>query len=71
MVFVNYGGGNYWYFRHSAWNGLTVADLVFPWLVCSVWIGHYCCSAASQVKKVVELLKRMSDERQSWPTFVT
>jgi len=33
MVFVNYGGGHYWYFRHSAWNGLTVADLVFPWLV--------------------------------------
>ncbi|KAK2191985.1 hypothetical protein NP493_41g02064 [Ridgeia piscesae] len=31
MVFVNYGGGDYWYFKHSAWNGLTVADLVFPW----------------------------------------
>lgn len=33
MVFVNYGGGGYWYFRHSVWNGLTVADLVFPWFV--------------------------------------
>ncbi|CAO2611741.1 Heparan-alpha-glucosaminide N-acetyltransferase [Lemmus lemmus] len=36
MVFVNYGGGKYWYFKHSSWNGLTVADLVFPcfwWLV--------------------------------------
>ena len=33
MVFVNYGGGDYWYFKHSAWNGLTVADLVFPWWV--------------------------------------
>lgn len=33
MVFVNYGGGRYWYFRHSSWNGLTVADLVFPWFV--------------------------------------
>ncbi|XP_075910972.1 heparan-alpha-glucosaminide N-acetyltransferase isoform X2 [Petromyzon marinus] len=33
MVFVNYGGGKYWYFKHSAWNGLTVADLVFPWFV--------------------------------------
>uniref|UniRef100_A0A8C5NX54 Heparan-alpha-glucosaminide N-acetyltransferase n=1 Tax=Jaculus jaculus TaxID=51337 RepID=A0A8C5NX54_JACJA len=30
MVFVNYGGGKYWYFKHSSWNGLTVADLVFP-----------------------------------------
>ncbi|EHB15173.1 Heparan-alpha-glucosaminide N-acetyltransferase, partial [Heterocephalus glaber] len=33
MVFVNYGGGRYWYFKHSSWNGLTVADLVFPWFV--------------------------------------
>ncbi|KAM9621804.1 heparan-alpha-glucosaminide N-acetyltransferase isoform 1-T1 [Trichechus inunguis] len=33
MVFVNYGGGKYWYFRHASWNGLTVADLVFPWFV--------------------------------------
>jgi heparan-alpha-glucosaminide N-acetyltransferase len=33
MVFVNYGGGGYWYFQHASWNGLTVADLVFPWFV--------------------------------------
>eukprot|EP01116_Phalansterium_solitarium_P005045 TRINITY_DN1632_c0_g2_i2.p1 TRINITY_DN1632_c0_g2~~TRINITY_DN1632_c0_g2_i2.p1 ORF type:complete len:591 (-),score=-20.79 TRINITY_DN1632_c0_g2_i2:219-1991(-) len=33
MIFVNYGGGRYWYFNHSAWNGLTVADLVFPWFI--------------------------------------
>ncbi|CAI5680215.1 unnamed protein product [Oreochromis niloticus] len=33
MVFVNYGGGRYWFFRHESWNGLTVADLVFPWFV--------------------------------------
>ncbi|KAJ3614851.1 hypothetical protein NHX12_018421 [Muraenolepis orangiensis] len=33
MVFVNYGGGRYWVFRHESWNGLTVADLVFPWFV--------------------------------------
>ncbi|XP_069024515.1 heparan-alpha-glucosaminide N-acetyltransferase isoform X1 [Embiotoca jacksoni] len=33
MVFVNYGGGRYWFFRHDSWNGLTVADLVFPWFV--------------------------------------
>lgn len=35
MIFVNYGGGNYWFFNHSTWNGLTVADLVFPWFI---WI---------------------------------
>ncbi|XP_062501623.1 heparan-alpha-glucosaminide N-acetyltransferase-like [Corticium candelabrum] len=33
MIFVNYGGGGYWFFQHSKWNGLTVADLVFPWFV--------------------------------------
>ncbi|BFZ02813.1 hypothetical protein BsWGS_05851 [Bradybaena similaris] len=33
MIFVNYGGGKYWFFQHSKWNGLTVADLVFPWFV--------------------------------------
>ncbi|KAH3873028.1 heparan-alpha-glucosaminide N-acetyltransferase-like [Dreissena polymorpha] len=35
MMFVNYGGANYWFFNHSIWNGLTVADLVFPWFI---WI---------------------------------
>ncbi|XP_046863159.1 heparan-alpha-glucosaminide N-acetyltransferase-like isoform X2 [Xenia sp. Carnegie-2017] len=33
MVFVNFGGGGYWFFQHSIWNGLTVADLVFPWFI--------------------------------------
>lgn len=35
MIFVNYNGGYYYFFSHSLWNGLTVADLVFPWFV---WI---------------------------------
>ncbi|XP_021917645.1 heparan-alpha-glucosaminide N-acetyltransferase-like isoform X2 [Zootermopsis nevadensis] len=35
MIFVNYGGGHYWFFKHTPWNGLTVADLVFPWFL---WI---------------------------------
>ncbi|GIX66706.1 heparan-alpha-glucosaminide N-acetyltransferase [Caerostris extrusa] len=30
MIFVNYGGGKYTYFHHAHWNGLTVADVVFP-----------------------------------------
>lgn len=33
QVFVNYGGGGYWWLDHSRWNGLTVADLVFPWFM--------------------------------------
>ncbi|XP_031550825.1 heparan-alpha-glucosaminide N-acetyltransferase-like isoform X2 [Actinia tenebrosa] len=35
MIFVNYGGGGYYFFNHARWNGLTVADLVFPWFM---WI---------------------------------
>ena len=26
-------GGSYWFFNHSVWNGLTLADLVFPWFI--------------------------------------
>ncbi|KAJ8949967.1 hypothetical protein NQ318_002375 [Aromia moschata] len=33
MIFINYGGGKYWFFEHSVWNGITIADLVFPWYV--------------------------------------
>ena len=33
MIFVNYGGGKYWFFQHVEWNGLAVADLVFPWFM--------------------------------------
>ncbi|XP_076233943.1 heparan-alpha-glucosaminide N-acetyltransferase isoform X2 [Calliopsis andreniformis] len=35
MIFVNTGGGKYVIFNHSAWFGLTVADLVLPWFA---WI---------------------------------
>jgi len=33
MIFVNYGGGGYWWLDHSSWDGLTVADLLFPWFM--------------------------------------
>jgi Domain of unknown function (DUF5009) len=33
MIFVNYGGGGYWFLDHSRWYGLTIADLVFPWFM--------------------------------------
>lgn len=33
MVFVNYGAGGYWFLDHVAWNGLHVADLLFPWFI--------------------------------------
>lgn len=39
MIFVNYGGGGYNFFEHAIWNGLTLADLVFPWFL---WIMGVC-----------------------------
>jgi len=51
MVFVNYGGGNYTrFFDHSRWNGLTVADLVFPWFVWTQGVSM-AISFASERKK--------------------
>ena len=34
MIFVNDGAGGYWFLEHATWNGLQVADVVFPWYVC-------------------------------------
>jgi len=39
MMFVNDGGGGYWFMEHATWNGLYVADLVFPWFL---WIMGVC-----------------------------
>merc|ERR1712130_136077 len=39
MMFVNYGGGLYWFFDHSRWHGLTLADLVMPWFMFVMGIG--------------------------------
>ncbi|KAL1459376.1 hypothetical protein WDU94_011363 [Cyamophila willieti] len=35
MIFVNFGAGKYQFLDHAAWNGLQLADLVFPWFL---WI---------------------------------
>lgn len=39
MIFVNSGGGHYWWMEHATWNGLHVADTVFP---CFLWIMGVC-----------------------------
>lgn len=70
MIFVNSGGGHYWwmevnhsfcvgesfalnllhFLKHSTWNGLHVADLVFPWFL---WIMGVCIpiSIKSQIAR--------------------
>merc|ERR1719402_513192 len=39
MIFVNAGGGGYYFFSHAPWDGLMFADLVFPWFM---WIMGVC-----------------------------
>ena len=50
MIFVNDGGGGYWFMEHATWNGLYVADLVFPWFL---WIMGVCIpmSVSSALKR--------------------
>lgn len=52
MIFVNSGGGGYWWIEHATWNGLHIADLVFPWFI---WIMGVCIpmSVRSQLNRNV------------------
>ncbi|XP_026878406.2 heparan-alpha-glucosaminide N-acetyltransferase [Electrophorus electricus] len=67
MVFVNYGGGGYWFFQHVPWNGLSVADLVMPWFVFIIGTSVMLAFNAMQRKGVprLQLLRKMT-----WRTVV-
>lgn len=56
MIFVNYGGGKYSFFEHSVWNGLTFADLVFPWFT---WV-----MGVSMTLSFTNKLRRATPRRQ-------
>ncbi|XP_077293815.1 heparan-alpha-glucosaminide N-acetyltransferase [Arctopsyche grandis] len=58
MIFVNDGGGKYWWIEHATWNGLTFGDLVFPFFL---WIMGVCIpiSAKSLVSKNVPKYKSL------------
>lgn len=52
MIFVNDGAGQYTFLEHATWNGLNMADTLFPWFL---WIMGVCIpiSVKSQLKKKV------------------
>lgn len=56
MVFVNYGGGQYWWMVHSTWNGLYVADVLFP---CFLWIMGVCLPIALRSQLANSVPKRI------------
>lgn len=39
MIFVNYGCGGYELLDHAVWDGLHMADVIFPWFM---WIMGVC-----------------------------
>lgn len=61
MIFANYGCGGYDILNHARWNGLHLADVVFPWFM---WIMGVCIpiSLSSSFKKNVvnyDLVKKI------------
>ncbi|KAI4470588.1 hypothetical protein MML48_1g14109 [Holotrichia oblita] len=58
MIFVNYGGGGYRFIDHTVWNGLHIADLVFPWFL---WIMGVCIpiSIRSTIKTGVSTISAL------------
>jgi len=64
MIFVNEWDGQYWFFSHATWNGLLVADVVFPWFMWIMGVG-ITLSLSSQIRRektvgkiVYHILKR-------------
>jgi hypothetical protein len=46
MIFVNYGGGGYWYLNHSRWNGVRGGASVLSLLIASYTTRFAPCNAA-------------------------
>ncbi|KAF1788638.1 hypothetical protein GQ600_26573 [Phytophthora cactorum] len=59
MVFVNYGGGGFAIFTHSIWDGLTVADLVFPWFAWILGFSVFLSSDSTQSTSKLEAIGRI------------
>lgn len=65
MIFVNYGGAGYAIWEHKAWDGITLADFVFPFFIFSMG-ASIAISAGSMIKRhqksfhaiAVKILKR-------------
>ena len=70
MIFCNDGAGGYWFLEHATWNGLQVADLVFPWFL---WIMGVCIPMSIkslQKRKVSKLHAFVNISRRSITLFL-
>lgn len=60
MIFVNDGGGHYAILEHATWNGMNLADTLFPWFL---WIMGVCIpiSIKSQLKRKTSRIRIFGD----------
>lgn len=54
MILVNYGGAGYTQLEHAAWDGITLADFIFPFFIFSMG-ASIALSAQSMVKSGTSL----------------
>lgn len=66
MIFVNYGAGGYWYFEHADWNGLTIADLLFPWFMWMMGVSMAMSYAALEKQAKAKGTPRHIYLRELW-----
>ncbi|KAG1705241.1 hypothetical protein DVH05_004173 [Phytophthora capsici] len=59
MVFINYGGGGFTLFAHSVWDGLTIADLVFPWFAWILGFSVFLSSSNDESTSKIQTLGRI------------
>ncbi|GAV08102.1 hypothetical protein RvY_17843 [Ramazzottius varieornatus] len=50
MIFVNAGAGGYWFLEHIPWNGVLMADLLFPWFMFIMGVA-ICIAMRSSTRK--------------------
>jgi len=60
MIFVNYGSGGFKFMQHVPWNGITIADFVFPWFL---WIMGFSIPLATN-----SLFKKAT-QKSRWAPF--
>ncbi|KAE8742323.1 hypothetical protein FOCC_FOCC012123 [Frankliniella occidentalis] len=60
MIFVNYGGGQYRFFRHTPWNGMNIADVIFPWFL---WVMG--------MSLVLSLRSQLRSDRSRFSVWIT
>uniref|UniRef100_W8B6X1 Heparan-alpha-glucosaminide N-acetyltransferase n=1 Tax=Ceratitis capitata TaxID=7213 RepID=W8B6X1_CERCA len=66
MIFVNSGGGGYWWIEHAPWNGLHLADVVFPSFL---WIMGVCIPISVKSQMARGTPKARICRRIVWRSF--